>query len=90
MRALLLAWLSPECDGRGRVCRRCGLGYPCHATSPLSTWKVQPGKVPLQGPPPWYDLPDFFAACSGCGTSAREIDWPGLVAPNIYPRQQDS
>jgi hypothetical protein len=89
MRALLLAWISPECDGQGRVCVRCGLEYPCHKTPPLSQWKVLPGKVPLQGPPPWYDLPDFFAACPGCGASMKEIDWPWLVAPNTYPWQQD-
>jgi hypothetical protein len=30
-------------------------------------WKVLPGKTPLVGPPPWYDVPEFFAACPGCG-----------------------
>jgi hypothetical protein len=64
------------------------LEYPCHRTPPLSAWKVLPGKVPLRGPPPWYDLPDFFDACPGCGAPTREIDWPGLVAPNTYPWQK--
>src|SRR5207237_2385084 len=60
MRALLLAWLSPQRDTFHRVCRRCGLEYPRHRSPPLSEWKVLPGKVPQQGEPPWYDLPDFF------------------------------
>src|SRR5262249_23256354 len=68
MKGLLLAWLSPEADG-GMVCRGCGLEYPRHKYPPLGQWKVLPGKRPLEGPPPWYDLPEFFAACPHCGGS---------------------
>jgi hypothetical protein len=75
MKDLLLAWLSPEADG-GMVCRQCGLEYPRHRSPPLSEWKLLPGKRPLEGPPPWYDLPELFLACPGCGGSRFEIDWP--------------
>jgi hypothetical protein len=88
MRALLLAWLSPRCDGRRRVCGRCGLEYHCHETPPLSVADAA-GEGTAAGAALWYDLPDFFAACPGCGASTREIDWPWLVAPNTYPWQQD-
>jgi hypothetical protein len=76
--ALLLAWLSPEVDG-GTVCKHCGLEYPHHRKPPLSEWKVLPSKIPLQGPPPWYDLPEFFQACPSCGASRFEMDWPHLI-----------
>jgi hypothetical protein len=93
MKALLLAWLSPECDGFARVCRQSGLEYPCHKSPPLTEWKVLPGKVPLQGPPPWYDLPDFFEACPGCGASLLDFDWSHLVpqcnCPWKGPRQKE-
>jgi hypothetical protein len=85
MRALLLAWLAPECDDHGRVCVRCGLEYPCYKTPPLSVWMGLPGQGPPQHP-----VTDFFAACPGCGASTWEIDWPWLVAPNTYPWEQDS
>jgi hypothetical protein len=62
MKDLLLSWLSPEVDG-GMVCRQCGLEYPHHRTPPLREWKLLPGKTPGEGPPPWYDLPEFFRAC---------------------------
>jgi hypothetical protein len=75
MKALLLAWLSPEADG-GMVCRRCGLEYPRHRNPPLSQWKLLPGRKPMEGPPPWYDLPEFFPDCPGCGASRFDIDWP--------------
>jgi hypothetical protein len=75
---LLLAWPSPEVDG-GMVCRHCGLEYPKHRHPPLREWKVLPGKTPLEGPPPWYDLPEFFASCPHCGASRFEIDWPHRV-----------
>jgi hypothetical protein len=79
MKAVLLAWLSPECDSGARVCRPCGLEYPSHKSPPMSEWKVLPGKVPFQGPPPGYDLPDFFDACPGCGASLLDFDWASLV-----------
>jgi hypothetical protein len=75
MKDLLLAWLSLEADG-SMVCRGCGLEYPRHKYPPLSQWKLLPGKWPQVGPPPWYDLPEFFPACPGCGSSRFEIDWP--------------
>jgi hypothetical protein len=78
MKELLLAWLSPEVDG-GIVCRHCGLEYPHHRTPPFSEWKRLPGKTPRQGPPPWYDLPEFFRACPGCDASTYEIDWPATI-----------
>jgi hypothetical protein len=86
-RALLLAWLSPEADG-GMVCRACGLEYPRHKSPPLSQWKLLPGKRPLQGPPPWYDLPEFFMACPGCGGSRYEADWPWHTAGVALPWKQ--
>jgi hypothetical protein len=82
--ALLLAWLSPEAD-RGMTCRHCGLEYPRHKSPPLSEWKLLPGKRPLEGPPPWYDLPEFFAACPGCGGSRFEADWPWQTAGVALP-----
>jgi hypothetical protein len=83
-RDVLLAWLSPEVDG-GRICRQCGMEYPNHRHPPLSEWRVLPGKTPLQGPPPWYDLPEFFQNCPGCGASRFEMDWPHLIEGKHYP-----
>lgn len=83
-KALLLAWVSPHRDAWNRVCRRCGLGYPSHKAPPLSEWKALPGRVPLQGPPPWYDLPDFFTGCPGCGASVLEMDWAHLVPAGTH------
>jgi hypothetical protein len=79
MKDLLLSWLSPEVDG-GMVCRHCGLEYPRHRYPPLGEWKLLPGKTPGEDPPPWYDLPEFFRACPGCGASTYEIDWPTTLA----------
>jgi hypothetical protein len=79
MKAVLLAWLSPERDNLARVCRQCGLEYPDHKKPPVAEWKLLPGKRPLVGEPPWYDLPDFFAACPGCGASLRDFDWAHLM-----------
>jgi hypothetical protein len=75
---LLLAWLSPQVDG-SMVCGQCGLEYPKHRHPPMSEWRVLPCKIPLQGPPPWYDLPEFFQACPNCHASRFEADWPHLV-----------
>jgi hypothetical protein len=71
MRALLLAWLSPECEGHGMVCVRCGLEYPCPKRPPPSAWQALPGQVQMQRP-----VTDFFDACPSCGASTREITWP--------------
>jgi hypothetical protein len=84
MRDLLLAWPSPEADG-GMVCRACGLEYPRHKTPPLGQWKLLPGKAPLVGPPPWYDLPELFAACPACGGPRLEADWPWQTGPHPHP-----
>jgi hypothetical protein len=83
MKELLLTWCSPEVDG-GRVCNRCGLEYPKHKSPPLTEWKVLPGKIPLEGPPPWYDLPEFFQACPCCGASRFDMDWPHLTAQHAH------
>jgi hypothetical protein len=64
--------VSPERDSFARVCRQCGLEYPDHQKPPLSQWK------PRQGPP-WFDTPDCFAACPGCGASIKDFDWAHLV-----------
>jgi|SRR5262249_35069546 len=78
-KAVLLAWRSPECDSLAWIWRQCGLEDPFPKSPPLSEGKLLPGKVPLQGSPPWDDLPDFFDACSRCGASLLDIDWPWLV-----------
>jgi hypothetical protein len=75
MKELLLAWLSPQADG-GVVCRHGGLEYPRHRSPPLGEWRLLPGRKALEGPPPWYDLPELFACCPNCGGSCRDIDWP--------------
>jgi hypothetical protein len=79
MKELLLAWLSPDCDNFTSVCRGCGLLRPNKRSSPWKEWKLLPGKVPLVGPPPWYDVPVFFEGCPGCGASANDMDWSHLV-----------
>jgi hypothetical protein len=84
MKDLLLTWLSPEADG-GMVCRACGLEYPQHRRPPLSMWKLLPGKRPMEGPPPWYDLPEFFTSCPHCGASRFETDWPHHVPEHDRP-----
>jgi hypothetical protein len=81
---LLLAWLSPEAEG-GTVCRQCGLEYPQHRHPPMREWKLLPGKTPMEGPPPWYDLPEFFRACPNCGASRYDMDWPHLIRDKYYP-----
>jgi hypothetical protein len=78
MKALLLAWLSDEVDF-ACVCTGCGLEYPHHRPPPLGEWQCLPGKRPLVGPPPWYDLPAFFRACPHCGASDRDVEWAHLV-----------
>ncbi len=85
MKALLLAWLSPERDSFARVCRQCGLEYPDHQKPPLSQWRLrtEPG-------PPWYDTPDFFAACPCCGASVVDFDWAHLVEGKEAPWKQQA
>ena len=76
VKTLLLTWLSPEVDRLARpVCIHCGLEYPQHCLPPMSEWKLLPGKTPWEGPAPWYDLPEFFPSCPGCGASRGDIDW---------------
>ena len=79
MKQLLVAWLSPDCEPMTRVCRGCGLLYPHPRLSSLRDLKLLPGKVPLVGPPPWYDFPVYFPSCPGCGASPNDIDWSHLV-----------
>jgi hypothetical protein len=74
MKDLLVAWVSPEAAG-SRVCNRCGLDYPKHQT-PMTRWQLLPGKQYRVGPPPWFDLPDFFTACPSCGNSVFDVDSP--------------
>ena len=79
MKELLVTWLSPDCDPMTQVCRGCGLLYPHPRLSSLRDLKLLPGKVPLVGPPPWYDFPVYFPSCPGCGASPNDIDWSHLV-----------
>jgi len=79
MHDVLWAWLSPKCDDYTCICRHCGMEYP-HMKTELSEWKVLPGKVPLQGPPPWYDVPAFFKECPGCGASTCDMEWAHLLS----------
>jgi hypothetical protein len=79
MKELLLVWLSPDCDDFTSVCRRCGLLFPRKRSSPWKEWKLLPGKVPLVGPPPWYDVPVFFESCPECGASTNDMDWSHLI-----------
>jgi hypothetical protein len=76
MRDLLVAWLSPECNG-GVVCRGCGLEYPKHRHPHYSEWKLLPGKEPGVSPPPYYDLPEFFKQRPHCGAARLDIDAAG-------------
>ncbi len=76
--ALVRAWLQPGQTSWHHVCLGCGLSRPHQDTKDLP-WKVLPGKVPLQGPPPWYDRPDFFQNCPHCGSC--EATWAHLNRP---------
>jgi hypothetical protein len=78
MKRVVLSWFQPDVDG-APVCNRCGLEYPDLKSPPTSTWKLLPGKVPFQGPPPWYDLPRLFDACPCCGASAYDTTWSHLT-----------
>ena len=51
----------------------------------MNEWKLLPGKRPPEGPPPWYDLPEFFPSCPHCGASCREMNWPHLILQHDYP-----
>lgn len=88
MKDLLLAYASPHCDYQLRyVCLRCGMEYP-HAEKPLPGGnKLLPGRIPYEGPPPWFAKPDFFIDCPCCGDSGRvrEVTWAHRVAENGYP-----
>jgi rubredoxin len=84
MKDLLLAWLSPDADG-AVVCKACGLEYPHHRPSPQNASRVLPGRSPVEGAPPWYDVPEFFESCPHCGASRHEMDWPHLVPMHDHP-----
>jgi hypothetical protein len=88
VRALLAALLQPKQTSYHRVCLGCGLSRP-HLDTRGLPWKVLPGKVPCQGPPPWYDVPDFFPACPHCGSD--QSTWAHLNRPDrrgTYPAQE--
>jgi hypothetical protein len=87
MRELLLAWLSPQVD-MGCVCKQCGLEYPHCQTPPISQWQRLAGKTPGVDPPPWYDLPVFFAVCPYCGAPGQEFEWAHLVGDGGRAWQQ--
>jgi hypothetical protein len=55
----------------------------------LSEWKLLPGKKPMKGPPPWYDLAYLFEACPGCGASRHEVDWPFQTGYDLPCKQLD-
>jgi hypothetical protein len=90
MRQLVLIRLdqADRCDSFEAVCLGCGLQYPMHKTPPMSEWKVLPGKKPLEGEPPWYDLPHFFEhdGCPACGASSRaeEMNWAHLISDGYW------
>jgi hypothetical protein len=42
----------------------------------------------MEGPPPWYDLPEFFLSCPHCQASRFEMNWPHLVPEHDYPWKQ--
>jgi hypothetical protein len=88
MKALLLAYASPHCDDQLRyVCIRCGMEYPHAKKSFPGERKLLPGKVPYEGPPPWFAEPDFFTGCPSCGASPRvpDVTWSCRVAEDVYP-----
>jgi hypothetical protein len=61
-----------------------GTTYACPATGlwvprpKQKTWRVIPGKVPCEGPGPWYFGDEFFETCPGCGAGRWE-KYGGLV-----------
>jgi hypothetical protein len=64
------------------VCSGCGLERPRRHV-PMDQWKVLPGKVPGEGPPPWYEHQDFFPACPHCGD---KVAWPlGRTLEQPFP-----
>ena len=84
MKAALLAWFHPDID-YSKVCNHCGLEYPDLKAPPMNEWRVLPGKVPQEGPPPWYDLPRVFDVCPGCGASTYDITWSHLTEGRDLP-----
>jgi hypothetical protein len=69
-----------DVDELSATCAACGLERPWRRRPPLGAWKDIPGKVPLEGEPPWYDLPpQFFAVCPHCG--AEQWQWTHLRQP---------
>jgi hypothetical protein len=65
------------------VCDGCGLLRPKRKYPPLSEWKLLPGKLPNQGPPPWFALPEFFDRCPHC--DAEPWTWEGRVEEKHHP-----
>jgi hypothetical protein len=85
MKAVLLVWFSPECDNLEWVCLTCGLAWPKHRHPPIGEWKPLPGRVPLVGEPPWYELREFFPTCPHCGTPHSNGMWAHRVREQHYP-----
>jgi hypothetical protein len=84
MKAALLSWFRPDLDC-GKVCNRCGLEYPDLKPPPLNEWRLLPGRIPFEGPPPWYDLPRLFDACPNCGASTYDTTWSHLTENKDLP-----
>jgi hypothetical protein len=70
MQRLLAGWLDPHVASMPLVCLECLLCRPRRQPPPLKEWKLLPGKVPLEGPPPWYDVPEFFKLCPHCQSAS--------------------
>jgi hypothetical protein len=78
MKAVLFSWFRPGIDFE-MTCNQCGLAYPHLDPGPTSSWRILPGRIPHQSPPPWYDLPRVFDACPNCGASTDDITWSHLA-----------
>ena len=70
-------------DTSTEVCTACGLRLPTHKSPPYNEWRLLPGKTPMVGDPPWYDLPEFFRGCPHCGT--KDMMWRHRTREFQYP-----
>jgi hypothetical protein len=101
LRSVVDVFLSrrEQIDSHFGICPATGLRLPRVKSSPGRDWKVLPGKTPLVGPPPWYDCPEFFDSCPGCGAdkygilrcqlvsekAVRQQDWRALAEQELAP-----
>ena len=85
VRSLLDVFLNryDQVDSFDLVCTACGLCRPDHKFPPYNEWRLLPGKTPMVGDPPWYDLPEFFRDCPHCGT--HDMMWRHRVKEFQYP-----